>query len=71
MEEDRSRIGSLFRLLRQAINRQLIAEVPEDFALCEFDCRKRQCIQGEWEACERRIHKAAGELFPNPPPESS
>jgi hypothetical protein len=40
------------------------AEVPENVALCEFDCRKNECTYGEWASCERRISKAAGELMP-------
>jgi hypothetical protein len=43
---------------------QLIQEVAEDSALCEFDCRKVQCTQGEWKSCERRLQYAAGELMP-------
>jgi len=33
----------------------LIADVPEDLAICEFDCRKNQCTYGEWATCHRRI----------------
>ena len=43
---------------------QLISEVPEDHALCEFDCRKTQCTEGEWENCARRLQHAAGQLMP-------
>ena len=43
---------------------QFIGEVPEDDALCEFDCRKPQCHEGEWESCARRLQRAAGELMP-------
>ena len=43
---------------------QVIGEVPEDSALCEYDCRKLQCTEGEWETCERRLQRAAGELMP-------
>ena len=32
----------------------LVQEVPEDVAVCEFECRKTTCLQGDWEACERR-----------------
>ena len=32
--------------------------------LCEYDCRRQQCTDEEWESCERRIQKAAGELWP-------
>ena len=45
-----------------------IVEVPASDALCEFDCRKEQCSQNEWESCERRITTAAGELWPEPKP---
>jgi hypothetical protein len=44
---------------------QIIAEVPMELALCEFDCRRNQCPWGEWLSCERRISKAAGELMPS------
>ena len=43
---------------------QIVAEVPDDLAVCEFDCRKSQCSWDEWVSCERRISKAAGELMP-------
>ncbi len=32
-----------------------VQDVPEDIALCEFDCRKPECLVGEWETCERRL----------------
>ena len=49
----------------------LIQDVPEAIALCEFDCRRTQCMASEWETCERRLkqdalRKAAGRLaFPS------
>ena len=55
--------GPLGRLSQWA--RDLISqEVPEDIALCAFDCKKGQCSFEEWESCERRLNKAAGELMP-------
>ena len=45
-------------------------EVPLDDALCEFDCRKPQCYEGEWENCTRRLQRAAGELMPAKQPTS-
>jgi hypothetical protein len=48
---------------RWVIN-QIVQDVPEDIALCEHDCRKRQCTLGEWDRCERRLRNAAGELMP-------
>lgn len=37
----------------------LIGEVPDDDALCAFDCRKPQCTEGEWESCVRRLESVA------------
>ncbi len=42
----------------------IVSEVSDDDALCEFDCRKPQCAEGEWEYCTRRLQQAAGELMP-------
>jgi hypothetical protein len=49
---------------------QSVGEVPEDDAVCEFDCRKPQCTEGEWENCMRRLQRAAGELMPAKDPAS-
>jgi len=65
MPEDRSMRGNPFRRLWQFVKRQTIGDAPEDFAICEFDCRKGRCMQDEWETCDRRIRKGAGELFPD------
>jgi hypothetical protein len=50
------------------LRRQFVDDVPQGDALCEFDCRKPQCTTGEWEVCERRLHRAAGELMPDKAP---
>jgi hypothetical protein len=42
----------------------MVGDVPDEIALCEFDCPKGQCRQGEWDTCARRIRRAAGELCP-------
>ncbi len=34
---------------------QIVEDVPDSLALCEFDCRKQPCRMGEWERCERRL----------------
>jgi hypothetical protein len=46
---------SYFRRLRRWIKRRLIQDVPEEIAACEFECRRTECQQGEWETCERRL----------------
>jgi hypothetical protein len=49
----------------QFVKRNIVGDDPDDVALCEFDCRKGQCMMGEWAACDRRLRKASGELFPD------
>jgi hypothetical protein len=53
-------VGELSHWLRN----QIVAEVPADLEVCEFDCRKTECFSDEWICCERRISRAAGELRP-------
>jgi hypothetical protein len=31
-----------------------IQDVPEEIAACEFECRRTECRQGEWETCPNR-----------------
>ncbi len=59
-------IQPLHRRLWQWLKGQIVQTVPEEDGVCEFDCRKQQCTEGEWEVCERRVQKAAGELWPTP-----
>ena len=67
MSEEKSKGNQLAPRFWRWLRDQIIQEVPEDSALCEFDCRKEQCTMGEWESCERRLNKAAGELMPPHP----
>jgi hypothetical protein len=48
------RTGFAARVLNWLI-RRISTEVPPAIALCEYDCRKGQCLQGEFEHCERRL----------------
>ena len=41
--------------LRQWFKTRLIQEVPEEIAACEFECRKTECREGDWETCEKRL----------------
>ncbi len=43
------------RKAKRWLKDQLVEEVPDSLALCEFGCRKQQCRMGEWETCERRL----------------
>ena len=33
----------------------LIQDVPEEIAVCEFDCRETDCSMERWISCERRL----------------
>jgi hypothetical protein len=67
MSSNRRKLSISLRHCWQQLKDHLIEEVPEDIAVCEFDCRKGQCLYREWISCERRLSKAAGELMPTPP----
>jgi len=40
----------LLRLLKNPVS-----EVPEEIAVCEFDCSETECRSGDWQSCERRL----------------
>ncbi|MGD2113175.1 MAG: hypothetical protein PVI50_07305 [Gammaproteobacteria bacterium] len=46
--------GNLFGWLKRPVE-----EVPDDIAVCEFECRRTQCRQGDWQHCERRLQASA------------
>lgn len=57
-------VQTVRRKVWQWLKDQILQDVPEVDGLCEYDCRKQQCTKEEWATCERRIHRAAGELWP-------
>ena len=61
-------IQTLHRKIWQWLKDQITQDVLEADGLCEYDCRKQQCTEEEWATCERRINKAAGELWPESSP---
>jgi hypothetical protein len=46
-------LGQVRKFWRRLM-RQLIADVPEEIAVCEFDCRECRCTLVEWAVCEKR-----------------
>jgi hypothetical protein len=50
--------------LWQWIKNQIVQDVPEEIALCEFDCHKQQCTEREWQRCPRRIAWAGSKRRP-------
>lgn len=65
MPRDENRASRLLVQIWGRLKGEVVAEVPAEDALCEFDCRKNQCMQDEWATCMRRLSNAAGELMPN------
>jgi len=33
----------------------IVSDVPDDVAVCEFDCRESECSSSKWESCQRRV----------------
>ena len=52
--EEAAMFGKMFEWLKVPV-----AEVPEDVAVCEFECTKTECRLGDWECCERRLRACA------------
>jgi hypothetical protein len=50
-----SMLGRIWQRLRNS----LVQEVPEEDAVCEFECHKLKCPYGEWATCERRLRGMA------------
>ena len=61
-------IQTLHKKSWQWLKNQIAQDVPASGGLCEYDCRKQQCTEEEWATCERRIQRAAGELWPETKP---
>jgi len=64
MPQDSGKTPGPIRQLWDRLKKQVADDVPGDIAICEFDCRKEQCLYEEWATCERRLSKASGELKP-------
>lgn len=58
------KIHSLRKKIWRWLKDQIAQDVPEEVSVCEFDCHEPECTEQEWATCERRIDRAAGELFP-------
>jgi len=64
MQIKHSRIQRVLSRFRNWVKDQIVADVPEDLAICEFDCPQSQCCSSNWITCQLRITKGAGELRP-------
>jgi hypothetical protein len=48
--------GKLLEWLRMPVD-----EVPEEIAVCEFECGRTECRLGDWRCCERRLQNPGRE----------
>jgi hypothetical protein len=53
-----------FERLWQRIKGEVVQTVPEEIAVCEFDCRKLSCSVEQWRTCKRRVREAESKLTP-------
>jgi hypothetical protein len=61
--EDRFRRGNPLLRMWQSVKRQIVDDVPDALAICQFDCDRAECTRDGLGACERLNGKSAGELF--------
>ena len=54
MSESHSKPSTVLSRWRCWIKNQVM-EVPEEIAICEFDCEKEDCTAEQWRACQRRL----------------
>jgi hypothetical protein len=52
-------LGRVVRLARW-VGSQIGQRVPEDLAVCEFDCRAITCSWADWRECPRRLEMRTG-----------
>ncbi len=45
----------IFRRVWRFFKAQIVQDIPDEDAACEFDCRVDQCNMGEWATCEHRL----------------
>src|SRR5580658_9264480 len=67
LPEDRFRRGNPVLRMWQNMKRQIVDDVPEALAICQFDCRRAECLLDVGRACDRVSRKGAGQsIFDSP-----
>jgi hypothetical protein len=59
MAAQKEKALSSHRKLWRWIRILVVQDAPEDIAPCEFECRRPECRQGDWEVCEKRLHRVS------------
>ncbi|MFB1485531.1 MULTISPECIES: hypothetical protein [unclassified Thiocapsa] len=58
MNETSKKKPGLLRRLGSALSKRLVPRVPDEVSCCEFDCRRAECVGGDWERCTLRLDYA-------------
>lgn len=58
MNEASEKKPGLLRRIGSALSRRWVARVPDEVSCCEFDCRRVECVGGDWERCKLRLDYA-------------
>ena len=61
IDVDKKSSGQLARFISW-IKAKWVREVPDEIALCEFDCQMYNCREGGWGNCKRRMDYSAGDV---------
>ena len=59
--EDRFTAGNPFLRMWQNLKRQIVDDVPEALAICQFDCARARCLLDEGRPCEQLSRKGTGQ----------
>jgi hypothetical protein len=57
MDAPQSKKGSWLHRLLDRLARGTVEDVPEEISACEFECRRLECREGEWDRCPRRLRR--------------
>jgi hypothetical protein len=58
MSAKKSEKSGLLHRIRSSLSRKLVAQVPDEMSCCEFECRRTECLEGEWDQCRQRLDYA-------------
>jgi hypothetical protein len=59
MDAPQHKKGSWLRRLFDRTARRAVDDAPAEISACEFECRKLECQEGEWESCPHRLRNAS------------
>jgi hypothetical protein len=61
MDAPQNKKSSWLRRLLERGARHAVDDAPSEISACEFECRKLECRDGDWETCAHRLRRASGD----------